>query len=555
MNRSFQPIVETPIAGGKTISELLSYQGIGYWWFIDTALYRYLKRAETTPLHNILAKIPNLLPAFLFVGDIIDFIEWNIIEIISQQKLKDSNSRNKPLILYRLQLEEWTEFLLHKKPILRNKYHSDIIDSLPNTIQILAPYEIPYPVFLHSDKIKIYRNILNKQGNSSLNSTVMVKYWSIDVWRQAKNAASHFNTIWKQIERNDEWFVKWGELTNVDPNQIKRFLEIQIRCMIPYWVRYNTICENMIRKERPNVMIMTNEQMSNGRGWIYTAKKFSIPTIGIQHGVIANHPAYFNHSIQDISSIADNGQISYPIPDVTIVWGKKEYDLLMCEAFYPNNRLALTGNPRYDSLIHISSKYSRDAVCSRYNIDPSNKLILWATQSHGWGMEENYAYFDEIFLSLQDLENVTLIIKQHPVEGDKYTQLICDYIKKSKISVIHPDKTADTTEMVYVSDLIILKNSTTGQEAVVFHKPMIVMDFSTNPDAAEYVKEGVAAAVYNKGELKEKIITLLYDGADISSTQDSYIENHMYKIDGKASLRCANIIYKYVQNTIDKKIS
>ena len=115
--------------------------------------------------------------------------------------------------------------------------------------------------------------------------------------------------------------------------------------------------------------------------------------------------------------------------------------------------------------------------------------------------------------------------------------------------VIIPDKGDNTTEMVYISDAVILHSSTTGQEAIAFHKPLIIMDFATIPDYARYVEEGVGIPVFKTGILADVIRSLMNKESCISAEiQDNYVHNHMYKIDGLSTERISNIVLKQIRN-------
>lgn len=108
---------------------------------------------------------------------------------------------------------------------------------------------------------------------------------------------------------------------------------------------------------------------------------------------------------------------------------------------------------------------------------------------------------------------------------DEYCQL---YKINTPITILN--KMTDTTECIYIADVLINKHSTAGQEAVAFHKPMIIMDFSTVKDIGDYVKEGVAFPVYEPRHLQLTLSQIFSAGReDMAANRDVYIKRHLYK--------------------------
>lgn len=545
---SYQDLVDSPIFDGKTIKEVLMYDGISYWWFLDTQLYSQLQHPSPATSSRQIVKnagsklLQHGIP-LLLIYDIISFLIWGCINKI--YGLTVMNSQSGTRIIYIFQLIEWRQVHSRTSTNLKNIYHGDIIDNLSSIVSIVASYgQLIYSI---SD-IKKFIRILKATQKPLIVHSTLASYWSWSTWHKHNVAMKYFHDMWKVIEKNDAWFSKLAKISGLTTVQVKNIMRTQFFLSIPISLRYNLLIDNIINKYMPSVVIMTDEQMSSGRNWVYTARKHIIPTIGIQHGVIANHPAYFNHNSDDVSQTEKEIGTSFPIPDITCVWGETECDLLVNKAGYPQDQVIVTGNPRYDNLGCASKLYSRNRFCERYNLNSNNKIILWATQCHGMSMAENHANFKEVFDACVKLQNTVLIIKQHPGEGQIYTDLIHEYLEKYnlKIPVIVPDKMADTTEMVYVSDVLINKFSTTGHEAVAFHKPMIIMDFSEKPDIAEYVREGVGIPVYKEGILLDTIRNIFENKYDLNNAQCTYIKNHMYKIDGLSSKRVADVISSYL---------
>ena len=134
-------------------------------------------------------------------------------------------------------------------------------------------------------------------------------------------------------------------------------------------------------------------------------------------------------------------------------------------------------------------------------------------------------------------------------EGERYTKMIKGYLNKYNLemnAVITP-KSSDTYEQLFVCDLMITRHSTTAVEAVALNKSVIILNLSGEPDPVEYVKEGVALGVYKEADLKPAIEKLLKDDSELAKNRKSYIEKHLYKIDGKATERAVNLIEEMIK--------
>ena len=134
---------------------------------------------------------------------------------------------------------------------------------------------------------------------------------------------------------------------------------------------------------------------------------------------------------------------------------------------------------------------------------------------------------------MKSLEGVSLVIKQHPAEPEKFTEEIMRQIESYGINAVITPKNSDTYEQLFVCDLMITRHSTTAMEAVALGKPVIILNLSGKPDPVEYVQEGVALGIYNSDDLFAAMKRLLVDDSELSAQRERYIEKYLYKIDGK----------------------
>jgi len=137
--------------------------------------------------------------------------------------------------------------------------------------------------------------------------------------------------------------------------------------------------------------------------------------------------------------------------------------------------------------------------------------------------------------ALKELDDCVLCIKQHPVEGRKYTRFIKECIAGSDLPVYLLPKNSDTNLLLLCCDLVVTKSSTTAIEALVLEKPVVVLNLSGEPDTVDYVKEGIAKGVYRENDLLTSIKELLETEFPKNNDREMYLCKYMGGLDGNAT--------------------
>jgi len=206
----------------------------------------------------------------------------------------------------------------------------------------------------------------------------------------------------------------------------------------------------------------------------------------------------------------------------------------------------VTGQPRYDIIFNMNELYSKEEFKKTNGIKPYQKIVLWITQTHGLGYEENLKNLKAVFSTFQGLENVVLIIKQHPAETAVHTALINGFLEKYDVKAIITPKESDTYEQLFACDLIITKHSTSAIEAIAMDKPVIILNLSKKPDIIDYVSEKVAVGIYEEKDLRAAIIRLLNDDGELRENRETYLNRRLFRIDGNATKRVVDVIEKAI---------
>jgi CDP-glycerol glycerophosphotransferase (TagB/SpsB family) len=259
----------------------------------------------------------------------------------------------------------------------------------------------------------------------------------------------------------------------------------------------------------------------------YSAKKSGVKTILIQHGALAEYPLYGSFCADIFALYGENSARIYKNLGVE------------------DKQLKIVGNIRFDELFSKMKSYNRESTLNKIGVQTNKKVILFTSQPVTY--EENELLLNEIFSEFSKLpkENYHLVIKLHPAEDGRLHNNIAKSFDNYTII-----KDIDIFEIIHASDLVITYWSTTGLEAMVLGKPVIVLNLSGKPDKVAYARTGAALGVYKKGHLKQSILKCLYNLAlrkKMFDKQKNFIFSESYKIDGKASERIINLINEMIK--------
>lgn len=216
-----------------------------------------------------------------------------------------------------------------------------------------------------------------------------------------------------------------------------------------------------------------------------------------------------------------------------------------------SKRIVVVGQPRFDDLINIKNAQKLN---KKRGITQENKLFLWATQTHGLTADENKKNIRLMHRILSEMSDIKLIIKLHPAEDQTATP----YKKlKSEFSNVEIfDGKSDLYELLRSCDVLITKNSTIIIEAAILEKDIAIVDFSGTVSSTNYIKSGVAIAIYKEEEFLPTIKDMLYrkeSKKKLAEFRKKFVYEHAYIQDGKASKRVADLIMQMIEESKRKK--
>jgi len=295
-------------------------------------------------------------------------------------------------------------------------------------------------------------------------------------------------------------------------------------------VKQVEIIENILRIEKPDLVIVLGEVSSLRKILVRKCKERNIPTLFLQHG------AFGEDTIFDII-----------IADKIAVQGNFTKKILLKMGCNPKD-IVITGQPRYDLL--ANRKFDKDKVFKEFDLNPNKKLVLLTTQPmRFWGGEGKEALIRGVLLAMKELTQYQLLIKLHPMEEKEYNF----YARITKeigvdAKIVYD---ADIYELINACDVMVTGFSTTVFEAVILDKPVITINLTHKPDLMPYAESGIAVGVSRVEDIKPAIKKALENTGlrkRLEKNRKKFIREHLYKIDGKSTERVVNLIEAMLHN-------
>jgi CDP-glycerol glycerophosphotransferase (TagB/SpsB family) len=267
------------------------------------------------------------------------------------------------------------------------------------------------------------------------------------------------------------------------------------------------------------------------RPLLWLAKSRGIPSIAYQPAVLIGN-----------NEKADRW---WPIADIPIIasyktiWGQQFKEFFMSFGV-PENRAPVIGNPHFDRIKSYLAS-SNGEFRRKYGIPDSHKVILHPTESPDF---RRLATVKVAVEAIQALPDTTLLIKtrdqEYPEEKEIYNDIIREH---PRIKVL--DANQPIYDLIANSDVVLVFFSTCGVEAMLFGKPVVIIDVKREEPPYSYTELGAPEA-QNGAEL-EALLRKLFSDPDYRQEVRTRIAERLPYLclpDGKATSRLAEFILK-----------
>jgi len=266
---------------------------------------------------------------------------------------------------------------------------------------------------------------------------------------------------------------------------------------------------------------------------VLTARGISVPTLVVQHGILAE---FNGHSTIFANKIA--------------VWG--DYAVKWYRQFENDpTKITVTGNPVFDETFHYLSA-QRDYEDKREKLGLVKRKYLATLFTPGIDMLRLSSFATDditetliknVLKAVKSMGDINLIVKLHPNEDEVMFKKLITPENRGFATVIGNIDNLD--ELVAASDVVITLDSTVGLMAVAANKPILAINFGKRHQLVPYAEGNVAIDVRRQDQMTGAIEKALHDEDTkkiMSNARQGFLNNFLYKQDGQSTTRVLQLI-------------
>lgn len=307
--------------------------------------------------------------------------------------------------------------------------------------------------------------------------------------------------IKKEIKINLKNKIIYNDL-NIGPILYSIFSDYLDEFLFNYLAFYHAI-NNLLDKENIDTVIINQDSVGYNKILTLLCKQKDIRSICFQHGLTPDIPELYSKFYSD----------------EVFVWGEREKEFYKRTAIAEEARMRLTGDPFLENLRH--RKFDKADVCQKLNLDPHRKIILFACERYIniylpyirlSTYNKNLDFVTSVFSGLKDMQLVVRAKVEDAYNnsygGFKFKRQIVEKNNQGNIII---DSQSNIYDLLYICDAAIVTISTIGLEAMLFKKPVIVMNLDDSRDDAGYVSAAAAVGVFEKADFIPTLNRCLFD--------------------------------------------
>jgi UDP-N-acetylglucosamine 2-epimerase len=313
------------------------------------------------------------------------------------------------------------------------------------------------------------------------------------------------------------------------PEAMASFRDTFLR-QFPWTMRSFLEVERVLGRERPDVLVLYAESSGLGRAAIAAARAKGVPSVAVQHGIM--YPQYYSHEHAPDELERD----PVPIPSRTAVFGELAKKLLVQRGSYPEERIVVTGSPKFDALVDDASGYDPSATRRALGVPEGSRFLVLATR---WSAVS--AVFEDLVRAIESLPGVFLFVKPHQAESPIPYEEVVERLSAGRTRILPPE--ANLLELLFASDGLITVDSFASSEALVLGRPVLVLNLPGN--LGPLVDRGVALGVRRGESIAKALETLLFDSdaaRSLETKRKEYIREFAFGADGRSTERIVECI-------------
>ena len=347
-----------------------------------------------------------------------------------------------------------------------------------------------------------------------------------------KNKINFFNKM-NEVIKNKKIFLNFDyKGINFSSFLQKKLNRILIQRLDEYIMQI-LIAESI--KSRSDIQGIVTLNFSGETEKVFSYVQEKIPILYLQHG-FANYIESTSHFdvLDDFHSIKNK----------IAVWGDIIKDYLIRVKAIPENKIIVSGSPKYDSYSRIEKNRKRKKIML---------VTLRPIITHMEGPRiELYEKYEEVLHKLiqisKNIENLQIIFKLHPQQNIS-NQIIINMIKENdriKILQFEPIK-----ELLSNCDLHVniapdnFDASSVILEAMMMGKPTLNIQLQKNEIEFEFMKENAIKSVYYDSNIEQLVLDLISNHGieELLNNSQNFLNKYM-KNRGNAAKKLIDLMMK-----------
>jgi len=279
--------------------------------------------------------------------------------------------------------------------------------------------------------------------------------------------------------------------------------------------------DRFITHVSPKIVLAVPDRGRMGRIGVEIARKYGIPSLTIQAGLIDEHP--------------ENG---FLLADKVAVMGPQAKGIYLNRGVNPS-QVFVTGMAHWDSLFRTDEARDRREL-EEHGIDTRKTIVVFATENIS--LVGTVKRIQGTMSGVLNLDNTVLVIKVHPREDPDIYRKMAQSYPSDRILVV---RDVDLHSLLNMCALLVDGFSNVALEAMMIDKPVVSINLSGKPDQFPFEEYRCALIVRNYDGIPTAIHRILRDSqlqAELKKGRMDFVAEYAYLADGKASQRTAEII-------------
>lgn len=331
------------------------------------------------------------------------------------------------------------------------------------------------------------------------------------------------------IEDIEDFNKKTNNLQFLEDLNLEKELIPVLREWISYYLKFrfleiSGIINKMIKlimKKKINLIMLYADINAFEKTLAQVGKRFNIPSIVIQHGVIGTEAGFVPKSA-----------------DYFLAFGKKSKEILINYG-YPKKDIVITGSPQFDKYINQKIEKNKQKKIVFIMGPPTDENI---NPELDVSKEKWKKVYEMLFKALNKFPEYKLIIKwKGKGELDNLPEIIA---KKENFQNMRIIDNINPIDLLSDADMVILTNSTMVFDALLLDKPVISINFKELEKFFNYKDLIPVRTVHNQKGLEMAIKKSKTQTKKELLEIKKSLNAELFKLDGGASDRVVNFINK-----------